>query len=120
MFTRHDNTLHYTLYDLRKTGIEGLADIFLPEDDDPLVLHVSENNYLEVKANVEEMCINEGNDWMHSLLIPTKGMFNTSDLTPYEMYIVIAHRKLLVKYRAFEDPSLIIAKFASMKKRLFN
>ncbi len=111
------NTMFYILYDLA-SGKATLASIHLPpaEDDGPVLLKVTLETYEQTVGDLREMCVNEGDEWMTTLLIrPEYTMRNTSDLEPLVPYIWIAHIALVAK-----DPTRFAENLKSMKQRMPN
>jgi hypothetical protein len=111
------NTMFYVLYDFT-AGKATLANIHLPpaEDDGPVLLKVTLETYEQTVGDLREMCINEGDEWMTTLLIrPEYTMRNTSDLEPLVPYILIAHIALVQK-----DPTKFAENLKSMKQWMPN
>lgn len=106
------STMYYILYDLTKD--QTMADIHLPveEDDGPVLLKVSMEIYEETMRDLREMTINEGDEWMTTMLIvPAQTMRNTSDLEPMVPYILIAHISIVKA-----DPEAFMEKLKHMKR----
>lgn len=110
--------MFYVLYDFTD-GKTTLASIHLPpagDDDGPVLIKVTPETYEQTVSDLREMCINEGDEWMTTMLIrPEHTMHNTSDLEPLIPYILVAHITLVQK-----DPSGFVEKLKSMKRWLPN
>ena len=110
-----DNTMYYVLYDLRKdTDPASLVNVHLPTSkcDGPVLLRVEVTDYENVITALREMCVNEGNEWMTTMLIrPRNAPTNTGDLEVNGIYILIAHIKLFV-----DEPEKFMQKLKSMKR----
>lgn len=116
-FTTEDNTMYYALYDLRKdTDPASLSSIHLPTSTcvGPVLIQVKAEDYENVVTAIREMCVNEGDEWMTTLLIrPTDAPTNTGDLEVNEAYIMIAHLSLFM-----DEPEMFMQKLKSMKRQV--
>ena len=110
-----DETMYYVLYDLRKDpDPASLVNIHLPtaKCDGPVLLRIEVKNYENVVTAIREMCVDEGNEWMTTLLIrPENAPTNTGDLEVHGIYILIAHMALFV-----DEPAEFMHKLKSMKR----
>jgi hypothetical protein len=111
-----DNTMYYILYDLRKDldPVTSLINVHLPtaKSEGPVLLRVEADDYENIVMALREMCINEGNEWMTTMLIrPGNAPTNTGDLEVNGIYILIAHIKLFV-----DEPEGFMQKLKSMKR----
>jgi len=119
-FAPEEQEMRYFLYDLREDPDpqSALAKVHLPnaEDEGPVLLHVEYAQYRDVMSGLCEMCFNEGDEWMLTLLTrPENAPTNTGDLEPNEVYILIAHVRL---FR--DDPNKFMYKMRSMKRMTFH
>lgn len=115
-FQPPDNIMRYILYDLREDP--SLVKVHLPraEDDEPVLLRVEPDQYNDVRYELRELCINEGDEWMVTLLQrPDYAPTNTGDLIPNALYILIAHFELFKN-----NPNEFRANLARMKKLVFH
>ena len=114
-FSPEDNTMYYVLYDLREdTDPSSLVNIHLPsaECESPVLLRIEAENYEDVITALREMCVDEGNEWMTTLIIrPENAVANTGDLEVYGIYILIAHLKMFM-----DKPELFMQKLKGMKR----
>ena len=110
-----DETMYYVLYDLRKdTDPASLVNIHLPtaKCGGPVLLRIEAEVYEDVITALRDMCVNEGNEWMTTLLIrPEDAPTNTGDLEVYGVYILIAHLVLFV-----DEPREFTQKLKGMKR----
>jgi len=114
-----DNTMYYVLYDLRKdSDPASLPNVHLPTDkcEGPVLILVEPDDYDSVRLAVQEMTVNEGSEWMSTLLVrPEDAPTNTGDLEINEIYIMIVHLNLFV-----EEPEEFMHKLKSMKRLVFH
>ena len=114
-FSPEDNTMYYILYDLREdTDPTSLVNIHLPtvECENPVLLRIKAENYEDVITALREMCVNEGNEWMTTLIIrPVDAFANTGDLEVLGVYILIAHLSQFVN-----EPEMFMQKLKGMKR----
>jgi hypothetical protein len=110
-----DNTLYYILYDLRKDSDPAtLVNVHLPKSKckGPVLVLMEAENYEDVITSLQEMCVDEGNEWMTTLLIrPENAPTNTGDLEVNAVYILIAHLSLFV-----DEPEKFMQKLKGMKR----
>ncbi len=119
-FALKEQEMHYFLYDLRKDPDpqSALANVHLPNSEDagPVLLHVDFTQYQDVMYGLQEMCFNEGDEWMITMLTrPENAPTNSGDLEPNEIYILIAHVRLLRN-----DPNKFMYKMRSMKRMILH
>lgn len=115
-----DKTMRYVLYDLRKDPDpqSALANVHLPiaGDDGPVLFRVESEQYRDVVHSLREMCVNEGDEWLTTMLIrPLYAPNNTGDLEPNAIYVLVAHVEL---FQA--DPDGFMNKLRSMKRMVFH
>lgn len=114
-FMPKDNTMYYALYDLRKDeDPSALSNIHLPTAncEGPVLLLVEAKDYESVRVALNEMCTNEGSEWMTTLLIrPESAPTNTGDLEINAVYVMIAHLGLFM-----DEPEMFMQKLKSMKR----
>lgn len=110
------HTMFYVLYDFTKGATLAKVHLPLAEDGGPVLMKVTLETYEQTVGDLREMCVNEGDEWMTTLLIrPQFAMRNTSDLEPLVPYILIAHIALVQK-----DPVGFAEKLKSMKQWMPN
>ena len=116
-FIPEDTTMYYVLYDLRKdTDPASLGGIHLPTSAcaGPVLVLVEIEDYERVVASVREMCVDEGSEWMTTLLIrPKDAPTNTGDLEVHAAYIMIAHLSLFL-----DEPEKFMEKLKGMKRQV--
>jgi len=110
LFSIEDDRMYYILYDLRKDP--SLAKIHLPKEGDegPVLLRIHPEQYFVIVQELRELCENEGNEWMTSILIrpDDKGI----------PYIIVVHISLIGKSPgAFDE---FMHKVAKMRKLIFH
>jgi hypothetical protein len=114
-----DDTMYYVLYDLRKdVDPSALANIHLPtaKCEGPVLLLVEPEDYESVRESLLEMCANEGNQWMSTILVrPEDAPTNTGDLEVNSIYVMIVHLNLFV-----EEPVEFMQKLKGMKRLVFH
>lgn len=115
-FMPKDTVMYYTLYDLRKDPdlTSALANVHLPtaECEGPVLLRIEPEQYQDIISGLREMCINEGDEWMTTMLIrPKDAPTNTGDLEVHGIYILIANIKLFI-----DEPHEFMNKLRSMKR----
>lgn len=115
-----EETMYYTLYDLRKDPdpMSALANVHLPtaECKGPVLIRVEPEQYQDMIYGLREMCANEGEEWMTSMLIrPKHAPTNTGDLEVNGIYILIAHVQLFI-----DEPHEFQNKLRSMKRLVFH
>ncbi len=110
-----DETMYYVLYDLRKDEDPStLANIHLPTSkcEGPVLLRIEAEGYEKVVTALREMCVNEGNEWMTTLLVrPQDAPTNTGDLEVHGIYLLIVHISLFVN-----EPADFMQKLKGMKR----
>ena len=118
-FAPEDDTMYYALYDLRNdVDPSTLSNVYLPTAncEGPVLVRVEPADYESVRVSIVEMCINEGNEWMTTLLVrPGDAPTNTGDLEINKIYIMIAHLNLFTK-----RPEEFMQKLKSMKRLIFH
>jgi hypothetical protein len=118
-FTPEDDTMYYVLYDLRKdVDPSALANVHLPTSkcEGPVLLLMEPEDYESVRLSVQEITVNEGNEWMTTLLVrPEVAPTNTGDLEVNAVYVMIVHLNLFV-----EEPEEFMHKLKSMKRLIFH
>jgi len=111
-------TMRYVLYDLRKDPDtkSALANVHLPiaMDDGPVLFRVESEQYRDVVYSLREMCVNEGDEWLTTMLIRSPHSL-TGDLEPNAVYILVAHVEL---FQA--DPEGFMNKLPLMKRMIFH
>jgi len=111
--------MYYILYDLRKDP--SLAKIHLPKEGDegPVLLRIHPEQYFVIVQELRELCENEGNEWMTSILIrPDDAPSNETDLEKGIPYIIVVHISLIGKSPgAFDE---FMHKVAKMRKLVFH
>ena len=116
-FIPEDTTMYYVLYDLRKdTDPTSLGNIHLPTSrcEGPVLILIEVEDYENVVAAIREMCIDEGSEWMTTLLIrPKDAPTNTGDLEVNSAYIMIAHLSLFL-----DEPEMFMEKLKGMKRQV--
>ena len=114
-FTQKDTTMYYALYDLRKdVDPSSLSNIHLPTAAcaGPVLIRILPEDYESVSDAVRKMCVNEGDEWMTTLVIrPENAPSNSSDLEANGIYVLIAHLQLFVT-----APENFMQKLKSMKR----
>ena len=114
-FSPEDKTMYYILYDLREdTDPTSLVNIHLPtaQCEEPVLLRIKAENYADVITALREMCVNEGNEWMTTLVIrPEVAPTNTGDLEIHGIYILIAHLSQFMN-----EPEMFMQKLKGMKR----
>jgi hypothetical protein len=115
--TTEDSTMYYVLYDLRKdTDPTSLGGIHLPTStcEGPVLVLVELDDYENVVIAIREMCVEEGSEWMTTLLIrPKDAPTNTGDLEVNSAYIMIAHLALFL-----DEPEEFMEKLKGMKRQV--
>ncbi len=111
-----DTTMYYILYDLRKdpNPSTSLVNVHLPTSKckEPVLIRIESENYEEVIISLREMCVNEGNEWMTTLVIrPKIAPTNTGDLEVDGIYILVAHLAQFV-----DEPEKFMHKLKGMKR----
>jgi hypothetical protein len=118
-FTPEDDTMYYVLYDLRKDeDPSSLCNVHLPTSkcEGPVLLLVEPEDYEDVRLSLLEMCANEGNQWMSTILIrPESAPSNTGDLEVGSVYVMVVHLTLFV-----EEPEQFMQKLKSMKRLILH
>ena len=114
-FLQEDTTMYYALYDLRKDiDPSSLTTIHLPTAQcvGPVLVRVEPVHYETVMAAIRVMCVDEGDEWMTTLVIrPEDAPTNTGDLEVNGIYILIAHLGLFM-----DEPEEFMQKLKGMKR----
>lgn len=111
-----DDRLYYILYDLTKDN--SLAPIHLPGPDDTelVLLKIDMDDYVQLRGDLYELCVDEGNYWMTSLIFrPPGAPNNETDLEHGVPYIIIAHVAMIEK-----DPEAFMAKLPKIRQLVFH